>query len=167
MKGKKLILTAIFIICNLSVSIISSSQKVEAYVLNNQYVPISADYSITGSYGSDMVAGTNSWNYSGRKVALIQGSGLNIKEGVSNTDNGTYGVTYYLTQRMSTITYYSAWLNTTALKRLETVTHEVGHALGLSHTQSANNTISVMRATGFNGKAYPLSDDKSGMEAKY
>ena len=45
--------------------------------------------------------------------------------------------------------------------------HEVGHALGLSHTQASNNSISVMRETGFNGKAYPLSDDIAGISAIY
>ena len=42
-----------------------------------------------------------------------------------------------------------------------------GHAVGLAHTQPSNNLISVMREFNFNGKAYPLSDDKKGIAAIY
>lgn len=42
-----------------------------------------------------------------------------------------------------------------------------GYTLSLSHTQSKNNSVSVMRALNFNQKAYPLADDKKGINAKY
>ena len=45
--------------------------------------------------------------------------------------------------------------------------HEFGHQLGLAHTQTANNKKSVMRALGFNNKAYPLSDGKNGINKIY
>lgn len=53
------------------------------------------------------------------------------------------------------------------IERSETVVHEVGHALGLDHTQSANDSIAVMRQYDFNYKDYPLSDDKAGIAARY
>ena len=43
----------------------------------------------------------------------------------------------------------------------------MGHALGLDHTKTINESISVMRALGFNNKAYPLNDDILGIRAKY
>lgn len=41
----------------------------------------------------------------------------------------------------------------------------MGHALGLDHTQTINESIS--RDIGFNNKAYPLNDDILGIRAKY
>ncbi|EGO8312543.1 matrixin family metalloprotease [Enterococcus faecalis] len=92
---------------------------------------------------------------------------INIYQGVVNTDNGNYGVCYYNTTTQSDIRYYRAFINAGTSVRNETVVHEVGHAIGLSHTQSSNNAKAVMRALGFNNKAYPLSDDKAGMNKKY
>ncbi|WP_425757484.1 matrixin family metalloprotease [Ihubacter sp. rT4E-8] len=43
----------------------------------------------------------------------------------------------------------------------------MGHALGLDHCQTSKNSISVMRAVGFNDKAYPLSDDIAGIKKLY
>ena len=51
--------------------------------------------------------------------------------------------------------------------RYETIVHEVGHCLGLSHCQYIKNSISVMREYGFNNKAYPLSDDIQGISYIY
>ena len=62
-----------------------------------------------------------------------------------------------------TITFHASFQNKSNAQKQETIVHEVGHALGLAHCQSAKNTISVMRASGFNNKAYPLSDDYQGI----
>lgn len=84
-----------------------------------------------------------------------------------DTDNGTYGVCYYTSSTFKEISYHIAFKNASTKEKAETVVHEVGHALGLAHTQSGYNTYSVMRAVGFNGKPYPLSDDKTGIRAIY
>ncbi len=82
-------------------------------------------------------------------------------------DNGSYGVTYNVKKDHNTITFYKAFRDATSAHKNETIVHEVGHALGLDHCQKEKNAHSVMRATGFNGKAYPLSDDISGISALY
>ena len=65
------------------------------------------------------------------------------------------------------LTYYKTFKNASSIVQQETVVHEFGHALGLGHTQTSNESKSVMRALGFNKKAYPLSDDINGIKAKY
>lgn len=84
-----------------------------------------------------------------------------------NVDNGTYATCYHNSNDSHTITYYNAFTKATSVERNETIVHEVGHALGLAHCQAGDESISVMRATGFNYKAYPLSDDISGISAIY
>ena len=86
---------------------------------------------------------------------------------VTSASNGTYGVTYHYGNDSHGILFYNAWLTTNTSYQNKTIVHEFGHALGLAHTDSGNESISVMRATGFNLKAYPLSDDYSGISALY
>lgn len=93
--------------------------------------------------------------------------GVEIKNSYSNKNTGTYATTYYTTKQSARIICYKSFKNTSAANKRETVVHEVGHTLGLSHTQSKNNSVSVMRALNFNQKAYPLADDKKGINAKY
>ncbi|WP_461202719.1 matrixin family metalloprotease [Enterococcus sp. N342-3-1-2] len=147
------------------------AKNVNAYVLNNQNVGYTCQYnnlSSANGYTTNLNKAT-AWNYDGTRVYVKSSSSgkINIYQGVVNTDNGTYGVCYYNTNSESDIRYYKAFINANTATRNETVVHEVGHAIGLSHTQEKNNSIAVMRALGFNNKAYPLSDDKSGMNKKY
>lgn len=83
--------------------------------------------------------------------------------------NAYSGDTYATSNGNGHIVVYKKWkedLETYTLRK-ETIVHEVGHEAGLAHTQESNNNISVMRQYGFNNKAYPLSDDKAGISAKY
>ncbi|WP_368915885.1 matrixin family metalloprotease [Exiguobacterium acetylicum] len=65
------------------------------------------------------------------------------------------------------IIVYKKWHELSDKQERETIVHEVGHALGLNHTQGPNESISVMRAYEFNNKDYPLSDDKKGIAKRY
>lgn len=85
--------------------------------------------------------------------------------------NSNYGDAYAThrngSSTLSNITFYKSWKSLSQIKRRETAVHEVGHALGLDHTQTKNNSISVMRKRGFNNKDYPLKDDLNGINAIY
>lgn len=82
-------------------------------------------------------------------------------------DNGTYAVTTHTRDDYHVITFYKAFADTTSAYKYETIVHEVGHALGLAHCEEGKESISVMRALGFNNKAYPLADDISGIANLY
>lgn len=168
---KKCYLMAIVLL--VSVMFIYPVNKVYAYVLNNQkmnhpnMVYVLKD-TTTGSYNSDINAYKTWANYSGSPFGFLEVStNQNISIGVENKSNGNYGVFYPDTPDRGRIVFYKAWIDANTSIRKETVVHEFGHALGLSHTQNSNVSIAVMRAIDFNGKAYPLSDDISGIKAKY
>ncbi len=80
--------------------------------------------------------------------------------------NNTFATTNHVTK---SVTLYGLFAssNTTSLQRQEVIAHEMGHVLGLSHCQTDFNSISVMRATGFNGVPHPLLDDIAGIYALY
>ncbi|PET68743.1 hypothetical protein CN514_09655 [Bacillus sp. AFS001701] len=99
-----------------------------------------------------------------KRVDLPGGADIKVEYG--DFFNGDLYGKYFLGSRGNTI-IYKKWFELTATEERETVVHEVGHALGLKHTQETNDSISVMRQYGFNNKDYPLSDDKAGIAAHY
>lgn len=108
------------------------------------------------------------WTSTGIMFATFNnGLSSDVLVNMSDIDNGTYGVTTYKSIGKFTIVYYKAFKNASSIVQQETVVHEFEHALDLGHTQTSNESKSVMRALGFNKKAYPLSDDISGIKAKY
>ncbi|MFS0593422.1 M12 family metallopeptidase [Cytobacillus horneckiae] len=148
----------------------------QAYVLNSNKIsdPKDAYYWIDPAFSkysglkAEVKTGITSWNPTPEiqftKEASAPGGG-NVK--IEYIDQYS-GNTYAVSRGKGNITVYKKWraeLNST--RRKETISHEVGHELGLAHTQSKNNSISVMRQLGFNDKPYPLSDDKAGIKAKY
>lgn len=150
--------------------------RADAYALNSYPFPNSIKSNIYNYVDGGLAnicslvsTYTGKWNgLSGINIITTSSSTYaNITQSYSSESNGTYGVTYYKSASKKEIVYYKSFYNASTSVKYETIVHEVGHTLGLSHTQSANADIAVMRATGFNGKAYPLSDDKSGIAAIY
>ncbi len=170
---KKLIVFVTFC-CTLALSFLAVDTA-HAYNLNSKKFsnPKDAFYWIDptfASYGleSEVKNGILSWNALPeieftKKVATASGVEASI-EYLDKYNGDTYGSSF----GNGIITIYKKWrVELDSTERTETITHEVGHEAGLGHTQEKNDSISVMREHGFNRKAYPLSDDKSGITAKY
>ena len=85
----------------------------------------------------------------------------------TGVDSGFYAYMTATSENRKSVTVYAGFLTLSEIQKRETLVHEVGHAFGLLHCQELFNEISVMRATGFNNKPYPLSDDISGIAAMY
>lgn len=166
---------AAFLVVVFSVSLMPTL-SVQAYRLNGYAYPGSMKGSISlyinpgleSIYGS-VDSFTRQW--AGQRgigfSRIYDWYGTGLSQTYVDTNNGTYGVCYYTSTTFKEIAYHRTFRNASNSEKAETIVHEVGHALGLSHTQPGNNSISVMRATEFNGKAYPLSDDIAGISAIY
>jgi len=112
-------------------------------------------------YKDDVLRGFTAW-HSTNKIKFTKEVDIS---GNVNVDyiNSNYGDSY-ATHRdgssfNSNITIYKSWKELNQTQRRETTVHEVGHALGLDHTQDSNNSVSVMRKKDFNNKDWPLKDD--------
>lgn len=165
-KSKKWFLTiGISLMFMVNVTNVNAYQFWQTGVTNPRNVTI---YNMSSTSGYSAISYYSKWTSTGIKFATFDnGLSSDIISGVVNQDNGTYAVTKYKSWGKFNIVYYKAFIETNLAWQRETVVHEVGHALGLDHTQKSNDSISVMRELGFNNKAYPLSDDIKGIKAKY
>lgn len=164
-------IVSVFAVCGL---IMWSSQDVQAYTrweqpFNSKNIVFRWGDSIKyKSYLKLIKNSALSWNtYTCVNLKLATAGGYNILVSFEPGHPGYYGVTKYNNRESKSITLTSTFEETKDVYKREVVVHEFGHTLGLGHTQEAYKSKSVMRATGFNSKAYPLSDDIAGIRYLY
>lgn len=148
-----------------------SDKRVSAYILNGYRFKNPRSVGICSNseeYGTRIRGYAKKWNvYSA--LHLVDTNLTSAKITATVYDYNKEGV-YAETSHNSTthsIVFYSAWIDTDMAKQNEIIVHEFGHAVGLAHCAPRDVNEAVMRATGFNGYAYPLSDDKAGIRALY
>lgn len=162
-----------FIAC--IVMITTNSTKASAYVKNGWELsnPNNVCYSVSNSLSSYSVPTyVKKWSsycseIGFEKVTPVASTIHMMMDSQFSIDNGTYATTYHSSDDVHLICFYQGFEDASTIYQRETIVHEVGHVLGLAHTQTSNNAKSVMRAAGFNNKAYPLSDDISGISSIY
>lgn len=152
----------------------SGETKVNAYVFNGYKLTNPRDVKIYLGYntsGYNIMTYAKKWQTYCPQVKI---KNLKTKRnaniwvmGSPKVNNGTYAITYHNSNNVHGVVLYKDFYNAGVGIRNETIVHEIGHALGLAHTQSSKNSKSVMRATGFNNNAKPLSDDRAGIKKLY
>lgn len=170
MKNKIIKSITLIIITNL----LANSMLAKAYTLNGYKFssPGSISYSVEkGLENYNIDTYIKKWCNASNKIGFkktVNNDKCSIPFYGINIDNGTYGVTRHKSNNFHSITFFKAFYNASVAIRNEVIVHEVGHTLGLSHPSIiVKPEKSVMRATGFNGKAYPLSDDIAGIKKLY
>ena len=142
------------------------STQTYAYEYNGYIFPnpLSITYSCNASVApfiNNVLSYSTKWNDTTKVNVSLSGSGNGniVFYGDLATNTGAYAITYHYSNTYHTIYLYLSFASLTEVRENETIVHEVGHALGLAHCASAYNSISVMRATGFNDVAAPLMYD--------
>lgn len=164
---------AMVLLVSILASVLIVPIETNAYRLNNYKLDNPDDVRFTVStiasqYYELFANGLDAWEDKCSPISVSNTPGNNIYfYSETSVDNGTYAVCRHYNNNSHRIAVYAAFLELSTAERNETVVHEIGHALGLAHCETSKNNISVMRATEFNGKAYPLSDDIQGINALY
>lgn len=161
------VLTVLIAFCNVT--------EVDAYRLTEGAFanPSNVQFTVSNSAGTylDMItACAETWETNCSEIGISYGSNGNIYVyGDLSVDTGVYAATIWARSNpeRKSITLYKMFLDLNTVQKKETIVHEFGHTLGLDHCQLLKNRKSVMRETGFNNKAYPLSDDIAGISALY
>lgn len=109
---------------------------------------------------------TSAWNSSPARVLFTRNSTSNNIDLISGNygDIGWYGLCYYptiLNGNFSRIQINDS-LSGINGNESETIAHELGHALGLAHTETT-----LMRKTGWNYSPTPHTDDINGVNSRY
>lgn len=127
-----------------------------------------SNLNFTNSLREEIRQGIKAWNSAPKinintEVTLL---GAQVKIQYTDSYNGSIYGSYSPSTKF--VTLFKKWrLDLNKTRRIETVIHEVGHVLGLDHTQTANDSISVMRQYNFNDKTYILDDDFLAIHALY
>lgn len=173
MKIIKKLRNLLIISCVFCVTLTATTQ---AYVFNNNGLLANMRgrlrfYVFNAASGYRIETYAKKWNgYNGinlSSMSTLDPSTTNLTFDAYNQSTGNYAVTYHDSPTFQRIILYRSFNSLPSTQQYETIVHEVGHAVGLAHTQAQNNSISVMREVGFNNKAYPLSDDINGINALY
>jgi predicted Zn-dependent protease len=165
-----LIILVAFFTCNSANAYVLLSTTVAPKIDSPQNIYYFIDLSF-GSIGksAEVETSVNKWDPLPEIEITTKTSIVSMADVTLEYQNVYSGDTYaeYIAYSRGELIFYKKWNELATVQRSETVVHEVGHALGLDHTQSSNDSISVMREFNFNGKDYPLSDDKAGIAARY
>ncbi|MEC1180532.1 hypothetical protein P9B03_18885 [Metasolibacillus meyeri] len=172
MKRKIRIVVIVLLLCIASLPISASAYVFLGFKKSDNldlYYHISPKLVDMG-YKQDVLRGFSAWNNYTSKVKFTKEVDITGNVNFDYVDSN-YGDAYATHRNgsslVSNITIYKSWKGLSPTQRRETTVHEVGHALGLDYTQPSNNSISVMRKTGFNDKDWPLKDDLDGINALY